>query len=171
MNTDLENVKQAKESFNSILDNKKYAGIIKDDKHLSLLLDLLNKSQYNKILDIGTGTGYLAFPLAEQFPTASICGIDIAEIIVEKNNATVKEKVIHNLSFEVFDGLTYPFSNEYADLIVTRYAFHHFQDVVNAVQQMNRILVKGGKVLISDPMRNEKDNDGIIDNFMRVKKD
>ncbi len=173
MNTDLENVKQAKESFNSILDNKKYAGIIKDDKHLSLLLDLLNKSQYNKILDIGTGTGYLAFPLAEQFPTASICGIDIAEIIVEKNNATVKEKVIHDLSFEVFDGLTYPFSNEYVDLIVTRYAFHHFQDVVNAVQQMNRILVKGGKVLISDPMRNEKDNDndGIIDNFMRVKKD
>lgn len=171
MNTDLENVKQAKESFNSILDNKKYAGIIKDDKHLSLLLDLLNKSQYNKILDIGTGTGYLAFPLAEQFPTASICGIDIAEIIVEKNNATVKEKVIHDLSFEVFDGLTYPFSNEYVDLIVTRYAFHHFQDVVNAVQQMNRILVKGGKVLISDPMRNEKDNDGIIDKFMRVKKD
>lgn len=75
------------------------------------------------------------------------------------------------MSFEVFDGLTYPFSNEYADLIVTRYAFHHFQDVVNAVQQMNRILVKGGKVLITDPMRNEKDNDGIIDNFMRVKKD
>lgn len=171
MNTDVENVKQAKESFNSILDNKKYAGIIKDDKHLSLLLDLLNKSQYNKILDIGTGTGYLAFPLAEQFPNASVCGIDIAEIIVEKNNATVKEKGIHNLSFEVFDGLTYPFSNEYADLIVTRYAFHHFPDAVNAVQQMNRILVKGGKVLISDPMRNEKDNDGIIDKFMRVKKD
>lgn len=49
-----------------------------------------------------------------------------------------------------------------ADLIVTRYAFHHFPDVVNAVQQINRILVKGGKVLISDPMRNEKDDNGVI---------
>ena len=46
MNTDVENVKQAKESFNSILDNKKYAGIIKDDNHLSLLLDLANGGRY-----------------------------------------------------------------------------------------------------------------------------
>lgn len=75
------------------------------------------------------------------------------------------------MSFQVFDGLKYPFSDESIDLLVTRYAFHHFPDVVNAVKQMNRILVKGGKVLISDPMRNEKDNNGVIDRFMRVKKD
>ena len=171
MNTNVENVKQAKESFNRVLDNKKYAGIIKDDAHLSLLLDLVSGGKYNKILDIGTGTGYLAFPLAEQFPTASVYGIDIADVIVEKNNATVKEKNIPNLSFQVFDGIKYPFSDESVDLIVTRYAFHHFPDVVNAIQQMNKILVKGGKVLVSDPMRNENDDNRVIDNFMRVKKD
>lgn len=171
MNTDTENVKQAKESFNRVLDNKIYAGIIKDDNHLSLLLDLVNSGKYNNILDIGTGTGYLAFPLAERFPTASVCGIDIADVIVEKNSATVKEKGIPNLSFQTFDGISYPFSDESVDLIVTRYAFHHFPDVVNAIQQMNRILVKGGKVLVSDPMRNEKDDNGIIDRFMKVKKD
>lgn len=171
MNIDVENIKQAKESFNNILDNKKYAGIIKDDNHLALLLDLVKGGKYNKILDIGTGTGYLAFPLAEQFPTASVCGIDIVEVIIEKNNAIVKEKGIHNLSFQVFDGLNYPFSDESVDLIVTRYAFHHFPDIVNAIQQINRILVKGGKVLISDPIKNEKDDNGMIDNFMKIKKD
>lgn len=171
MNHDVENVKQVKNSFNNILGNKKYAGIIKDDRHLSLLLDLVEGDKNNKILDIGTGTGYLAFPLAEKFPTASVCGIDIADVIVEKNNATVKEKGIRNLSFEVFDGLEYPFPDESFDLIVTRYAFHHFPDIVDAVRQMSRILVKGGKVLISDPMRNEKDDNGVIDSFMRVKKD
>lgn len=171
MNHKVENVKQARNSFNNILDNKKYAGIIKDDKHLSLLLDLVEGDKNNKILDIGTGTGYLAFPLAEKFPTASVCGIDIADVIVEKNNATVREKGIRNLSFEVFDGLKYPFPGESFDLIVTRYAFHHFPDIVDAVRQMSRILIKGGKVLISDPMRNEKDDNGVIDSFMRVKKD
>ncbi|MDE6664455.1 MAG: class I SAM-dependent methyltransferase [Lachnospiraceae bacterium] len=171
MNTAVENVNQAKESFNRVLDNKKYAGIIKDDNHLSILLDLVNDGNYNKILDIGTGAGYLAFPLAEQFPTASVCGIDIADVIVEKNNAAVKEKCFPNLSFQAFDGIKYPFSIESVDLIVTRYAFHHFPDVVNAIQQMNKILVKGGKVLVSDPMRNESDDNRIIDSFMRVKKD
>lgn len=171
MNNDIENVAQAKKSFNRMLDNKKYSAIIKDDKHLSLLLDLIENCKHNKVLDIGTGTGFLAFPLAKKFPAASIYGIDIAEIIIEKNNAIVKEKKIPNLSFQVFDGLKYPFSDESFDLIVTRYAFHHFPDIVDTIHQMNRILVKGGKVLISDPMRNEEDDNGIIDSFMRVKKD
>ena len=38
---DIENVEQARKSFNHILDNKKYAGIIKDDRHLSVLLGLV----------------------------------------------------------------------------------------------------------------------------------
>lgn len=171
MNKELENVKQAKESFDRLLDNNKYANIIRDDKHLSILLNLIADDNYHKILDIGTGTGYLAFPLAEEFQTASVYGIDIAETIIEKNNNIVKEKGIQNLVFQAFNGLTYPFADESFDLIVTRYAFHHFPNVTDAIQQMNKLLVKGGKVLISDPMRNEKDSNGIIDNFMRVKKD
>lgn len=168
---DIENVEQARKSFNHILDNEKYAGIIKDDNHLSILLNLVENSGYNRILDIGTGTGYLAFPLAERFPEASVCGIDIAETIVMKNNAIVKEKGITNLKFEVFDGLKYPFPDESFDLIVTRYAFHHFPNAADAIRQMNRILIKGGRVLVSDPLRNEKDENRVIDMFMRVKKD
>lgn len=168
---DTENVKQARESFNRIIDNKIYANIIKDDKHLSALMSLLEDGNYRKILDIGTGTGYLAFPLAERFSTSTVYGIDIADKIIEKNNATVKEKAISNLTFQAFDGLTYPFEDESFDLIVTRYAFHHFPNVVDAIQQMNRLLVKGGMVLVSDPMRNDKDTYGIIDDYMRVKKD
>lgn len=171
MNNDIENVNQARGSFNHILDNKKYAGIIKDDAHLSLLLDLVSGNKYNKILDIGTGTGYLAFPLAEKFPMSEVCGIDIAETIVEKNNEMVKEAGISNLTFESFDGLKYPFSDDSLDLIVSRYAFHHFPNVVDAIQQMHKILATGGKVLISDPMRNENDDNRVIDRLMRVKKD
>lgn len=168
---DTENVKQARESFNRIIDNKKYANIIKDDKHLFALMNLLEDGDYRKILDIGTGTGYLAFPLAEKFSASTVYGIDIAETIIEKNNETVTEKEISNLYFQAFDGLKYPFEDESFDLIVTRYAFHHFPNVVDAIQQMNRLLVKGGMVLISDPIRNDKDVNGVIDEYMRVKKD
>lgn len=116
-------MKQAKESFNRILNNQKYAEIIKDENHLSLLLDLINDKDYHTILYIGTGTGYLAFPLSEKFPASSVCGIDIVQEIVEKNKAAVSEKEISNLSFQVFDGLNIPFSEESVDLIITRYAF------------------------------------------------
>ena len=171
MNQDIENVKQAKASFDHILDNQKYASIIRDDTHLAVILDLVRDGKYRKILDIGTGTGYLAFPLAEKFPQASIYGIDIAETIVEKNNGIVKEKGISNLVFQAFDGLKYPFEEESFDLIVSRYAFHHFPNVTDSIRQMYKILAKGGKVLISDPMSKEADKGRIIDDFMRVKKD
>lgn len=168
---DIDNVKQARESFNRIIDNKKYSDIIKDDKHLAVIMKLIEDSNYSKILDIGTGTGYLAFPLAEKYPISKVYGIDIAETIIEKNNKIVKEREISNLFFEVFDGLKYSFDDEKFDLIVTRYAFHHFPNAEDAIQQMNRILSKGGKVLVSDPMRNDKDVNGIIDEYMKVKKD
>ncbi len=171
MNQDIENVKQAKASFDRILDNQKYTSIIRDDVHLSVILDLVIGGKYHKILDIGTGTGYLAFPLAEEFPQASVYGIDIAETIMEKNNEIVKEKGISNLVFQAFDGLKYPFADESFDLIVSRYAFHHFPNVSDSIQQMYKLLAKGGKVVISDPMRKKEDKGRIIDDFMRVKKD
>lgn len=171
INKDLENIKKAKNSFEHILSNKKYADIIRDDNHLSILLNLLQDGKYSKILDIGTGTGYLAFPLSEIFSSATVYGIDIAENIVAKNNEIVKRIGISNLIFKVFDGLRYPFPNGSFDLIVTRYVFHHFPDAADAISQMYMLLVKGGKVLVSDPIRNEQDNKGIINNFMRIKND
>lgn len=171
MDKNAEKVQQAKDSFNRILDNRKYADIIKDDKHLSVLLQLLEDENYSNILDIGTGTGYLAFPLSKQFSMATVYGLDIAENIIEKNVALAKEKEITNLRFLAYDGLNYPFNQSSFDLIVTRYAFHHFPDVTNAIQQMNKLLKNGGKVLVSDPLKNEKDVSSIIDSFMDIKKD
>ena len=171
MKENMENVQQAKESFNRVLANQTYAEIIRDDKHLEVILNLVKDGEYESILDIGTGTGYLAFPLAEMYPTTKVYGIDIAEAIVEKNQETVKEGGITNLTFQAFDGLEYPFEPESIDLIVTRYAFHHFPDVEDSIRQMHRILKKGGKVLISDPMGHSADEKHIIDDFMMVKQD
>lgn len=169
--TEAENVKQAKESFNRIIDNKTYAGIIRDDKHLATILSLVVDGTNDKILDIGTGTGYLAFPLAQMYPSSTVYGIDIADAIIAKNQEIVKEKGITNLQFMAFDGLQYPFEEESIDLMVTRYAFHHFPNIVDAIQQMHRILSKGGRVMISDPMKHENDAKGIIDDYMGIKKD
>ena len=50
MNSDRESVEQAKQSFNRILDNRKYAGIIRDDNHLALLLGLADCGGADRIL-------------------------------------------------------------------------------------------------------------------------
>lgn len=171
MQKEVEAVKQAKESFERILGNPQYSAIIRDDQHLSLLLSLTEGGSVHRILDIGTGSGYLAFALAQKYREARVCGIDIAEKAIAENNQRAVEKGVSNLSFRSFDGLTYPFEDQSFDLIVSRYAFHHFPDAADAVRQMNRLLIQGGKVLIADPMSNGQDDHRVIDEFMRVKQD
>lgn len=171
MEQELEIVRQARESFDRILHHKVYAEVIRDDRQLSLLLELVQGGSYKRILDIGTGTGYLAFPLARVYPYALVYGIDIAESIIGINRERVQEEDITNLIFQTFDGIHYPFEEESFDLVVSRYAFHHFPNRANAVEQIYRILVPGGRVLISDPVRDAEDRRGVIDAFMRIKGD
>lgn len=162
-------VKKAKQSFEKVLDNEKYANIIKDDRHLKVLLDMVSDKKWETILDIGTGTGYLAFPLARLNENAKVYGIDIAENIIEKNRNKAAEEGINNVEFLAFDGVDYPFEDDIFDLIVTRHAFHHFPQVGDVVKELSKRLKKGGNILIVDPMKKENDTSGIIDRFMDVK--
>lgn len=164
-------VQQAKESFEKVLLNQKYSDIIKNDDHLKLLLEMLPLKQNDVILDVGTGAGYLAFPLAKANKDCKIIGIDIAEKVIDQNLIRADEEQIHNLSFCSFDGITYPFEEESINVITTRYAFHHFPDVRAALKQFAGLLCLNGKILISDPVRNAEDKNRIIDRFMKVKKD
>ena len=54
---------------------------------------------------------------------------------------------------------------------MSSFALHHFPNSGNAVEQIYRILVPGGKVLISDPVRDVEDRKRVIDAFMRIKGD
>lgn len=166
-----ESVRQARESFDRVLRSQAYTEIIRDDRQKEILLDMLDGGVYNRILDIGTGTGYLAFALAKAYPHALVCGIDIAQGIMEENRIRARNGGFSNLVFQTFDGLAYPFEDGTFDLIVSRYAFHHFPDPGNAVRQMHGLLRPGGRVLLSDPVRAAQDRDGIMDRFMRIKQD
>ena len=164
-------VELARQSFENVLINEKYANIIKDDKHLELLLSLVDGKAGEAVLDIGTGTGYLAVPIAKMNPETRVVGLDIAERVMEKNNATVAEQGISKLEFVSFDGIHYPFEKETFDLMVTRYAFHHFPNVREAIEALAGLLKPGGRILISDPMAKENDAGGVIDKFMEIKGD
>ena len=78
-----EQIEKAKKSFESILLNDKYSNIIGDDQHLSLLLSMLSLKAGDTLLDVGTGAGYLAFPLAKGNPDCQIIGLDIPDKVAD----------------------------------------------------------------------------------------
>lgn len=164
-------VQSAKESFEKILLNDKYSGIIKNDEHLHLLLSMLPIKGGDTILDVGTGAGYLAFPIAQSNEECKVIGLDIAEKVIEQNQLRAEAEHIDNVQFCSFDGMHYPFETESMDVITTRYAFHHFPDVKQAVEQLVSLLSNTGKILLSDPIRSVQDKNRVIDRFMKIKGD
>lgn len=142
-----------------------------DNEHLRIIMEQLSFEQYNKVLDLGTGSGFLAFPLAKTYPQIHVIGLDIAPQVLERNRKKVKVEQLNNLEFIVYDGIKFPFPDNSFTHIVTRYAIHHFPDINKCFEEMYRVLKPGGMLFISDPTPNENDIEGFVDAFMQLKPD
>jgi len=142
-----------------------------DGNHLKLLLDLVNPKESDTILDLGTGSGYIAFPLSELNQKINVIGMDIVIDTLERNTNKAVEQGRENLEFTAYDGKIFPFRDGSLDTVITRYALHHFPNIEDSFREMFRVLRKGGKLVISDPTPNINDTVGFIDKFMQMKKD
>ena len=164
-------VKIAKKRFDKELHTNEYKKIHEDSNHLNLLLNLCKVKDDDKILDLGTGNGYIAFELARRYPNVSIVGLDIAESSINKNNRIVESENLHNIKFYSYDGITLPFEDGSFTKIVSRYAFHHFPEPVNMLKSIHKKLANHGKIILSDAMAYDSDTNHFIDSFQALKKD
>ena len=133
-----------------------------DSQHLEKILSFVKIRGRMRVLDLGCGSGYLSFPMAKNNPDSEVIGLDIVR---------ANEERIKNLSFVRYDGIDFPFEDQSFDLVVTRYALHHFPDIEHSIGEMSRVLKEGGTLFISDPCPNECDTKRFVDDYMRLKKD
>ena len=142
-----------------------------DSEHLERILSFIDVKKGMRILDLGTGSGYLSFPIAKNNPCCDVIGLDIVNSALEANRARAVAEGIKNLSFVSYDGIDFPFDANTFDLVVTRYALHHFPDIEHSIGEVSRVLKSGGMLFISDPCPNECDTERFVDDYMRLKKD
>lgn len=142
-----------------------------DEHHLKNILDFLPLKADMKILDLGTGSGYLSFPIAQKYPNISIIGLDIVEKALEVNRSVAKEKNIRNISFISYNGIDFPFADSEFDMVISRYALHHFPDIQKSISEVCRVIKQGAFLFISDPTPNVNDTSRFVDGYMKLKKD
>jgi ubiquinone/menaquinone biosynthesis C-methylase UbiE len=142
-----------------------------DSEHLNKILEFVKISEGMRILDLGTGSGYLSFPIAKNNPGCEVVGLDIVNDALETNRMRADSEGIKNLSFISYDGIDFPFEEKSFDLVVTRYALHHFPDIEHSIGEVSRVLKSDGMLFISDPCPNECDTERFVDDYMRLKKD
>lgn len=142
-----------------------------DERHLKNIVDFLPLRADMKILDLGTGSGYLSFPIAKKYPNISITGLDIVEKALEVNRLKANEEDIKNISFISYNGIDFPFDDSEFDMVISRYALHHFPDIQKSISEVSRVIKQKGFLFISDPTPNVNDNSRFVDEYMQLKKD
>jgi len=107
----------------------------------SLLSRVFDKK--GRILDVGTGTGFLALLLSEL--GHEVVGIDISIGMLEKARSKSRE-----VQFKLGDAENLPFTDESFDGVVCRHVLWTLPDPEKAVSEWYRVTKPDGKVVIID---------------------
>jgi len=94
------------------------------------------------VLDNGCGVGYLV----EIPPSSDIVGIDISIGMLDKAKRRL-EKIVYG------DSQSLPFKDETFDVIICRALLHHLPDPDKGINEMRRVLKKGGEIVVSEPIK------------------
>ena len=133
-----DSIEKTKQGFEESFKKAAYYDMqTQDASHLEAILSFLPIRPGMKILDLGTGTGYLSFAIAKRYPDCEIYGLDI-----------VKANALHrrNLHLICYEGIDFPFEAVTFDMVITRYALHHFPQLR---KHFRKYIVYCGKKAVS----------------------
>ncbi len=122
-----------------------------------LLEDRLRRRQPRTLLDIGTGTAQLLVKIAAlpKLRHYELIGTDFFEDMVQQARLTVKRCELESrITIEQCDVHTLPYTDEFADFVISRSTIHHWADPAKAFQEIYRVLKPGGVAIIHEPRRN-----------------
>lgn len=110
--------------------------------------NLVKAHQPDRILDIATGTGDMAF-LYAQTSAQEIIGLDISTgmLDVAKEKAT-KLDLEANVEFMVGDAENLPFDDNSFDVVTVSYGIRNFEDLEKGLKEIHRVLNADGIMVI-----------------------
>ena len=105
-----------------------------------------------RVLDVGSGKGFLLRDFKEAMPDLEVCGIDVSAYAVEHTEAAVKPFC------QVGSAARLPWPDDHFDLVVSINTLHnlYIQDLFSALGEIERVS-RGGKYLCVEAYRNERE--------------
>jgi len=162
-------ISKTKKSFEArFAEAKYYNRQTQNAEHLSAILGALMFKTGDRVLDLGTGSGYLAFAVAKKHPDVTVIGLDIVSDALDENR---RKGETANVKFTDYNGINLPFESEFFNWVITRYALHHFPDIQHSFCEVARVLKQGGYFFISDPTPNDIDYFRFVDTYMQLQDD
>ncbi len=106
-----------------------------------------------RILDLGTGPGFLAAEFARKISRASVVGLDLSPDMIEYAKTFIENKSLKNLDFVLGDAQEIPFEAGYFDIVVSHGMIKCVSNVRKMLGEVYRVLSEGGCAYLVDSRR------------------
>jgi len=110
-------------------------------------------SPSDSVLDVAAGTGLFGRALAHA--VSRVTAVDITPEMIDQGRKRAMEDGIRNLRWELGSAEALPFADESFDLVISRYAIHHFAEPETVLREMSRVSRSGGIVVNVDMVSDE----------------
>ena len=108
------------------------------------MIEHLEFQPNDNVLDVCTGTGFLALNIAEQNSSIQVTGIDIAERMVEQAIRKANNSGLSNVTFQQMDLNNLSFEDGTFDMSLCNYGIFFLEDIHHGLQQMRNKTKAGG---------------------------
>lgn len=107
-----------------------------------------------KLLDLGTGPGYLPIEIVKRAPDIRIVGIDLSRKLIQMaNNNAMKSGVSDRVCFEVGNAAKLRYNDDAFDMVLSTGMLHSLKHPIKVLLEIKRVLKTGGQAWIYDPAR------------------
>ncbi|MBI5167823.1 MAG: class I SAM-dependent methyltransferase [candidate division NC10 bacterium] len=107
-----------------------------------------------RVLDVGTGPGYLPIKIAERLPSVKVIGVDISEDMIKIACRNVENAHLSNqIELLVEDGAETSIAPESIDLVISTASLHHWTRPIQVINEIHRVLKGGREAWIYDVLR------------------
>ncbi len=128
--------------------------VINDRDRVTRLVEAVNPGPEANVLDVACGPGYVSIGFAGV--CREVVGIDITPKMLAIAERNRRERGLSNLRFQPGDADQLPFPVGAFDVVVCRFAFHHFEDPARVLAEMSRVCRVGGVVALEDLVVSER---------------
>lgn len=102
------------------------------------------------LLDLGTGTGDLAFDAIRRFPNSHVIAADFT---LEMMKVGKNREAPGHLEWSAADALTLPFASNKFDAVVSGFLLRNVIDLPAVIREQHRVLKPGGRIVALDTTR------------------